>query len=152
MAQLLLGFMPEVGAPKPEDGNRRPVAPVGFGFFKWKNRGACGISPCPNCGNNKGYSYRGGGWQHPPAQKAIDRADAKGIQVLGAMDTAVMCDGVPILSHWSRFGTGNCVACLCALWNDFGGDWYNHHTRAGGNRLEWFYYYEPKPLKKERRP
>lgn len=111
---------------------RRPIPPTGFIFFKWKTK-KDSISLCPNCGGTKGYGYTSGGWTDPIAQKAYDDGIADGIRLCGAGDTSITYEDMPILLHWTRFGTGECLACGVKLWNDFvGHKWHNYYKPTKG--------------------
>lgn len=128
---------------------KRPTPPLGFVPVEWKtrilNRGEPGqysVRICPNCGTPKsdgdkwGFRWFGGGWTDPGAQAAHDEGKARGIRLLGAGDRQITYEGVPILTHWSRYGTGECIVCGCEFWHDYVG--YNT-----GPHDQWAYYYRP---------
>lgn len=119
---------------------KRPQPPPGFVPFRWKHvkDKDFSIPQCPNCGAPKekgaswGYTYGPSNtFTDPAAQRALDEADAKGVRLVGAGDTNVSCDGVPILMHWSRYCVGHCDQCRCEIWHDF--------------IAPCQYYYRPKP-------
>lgn len=59
----------------------------------------------------------------------------------GAASRNATVDGVPLLLHWSRFGTGQCPSCGLAFWHDFGGggdDWWHYHPPAPGDQAALF--------------
>ena len=128
---------------------KRPTPPPGFVPIDWKtrvlNRGEPSqhsVQICPNCGapegdgDKWGFTWLGGGWTNPGAQAVYDEGKARGIRLLGAGDRQITYEGVPILTHWSRYGTGECIVCGCEFWHDYVG--YNT-----GPRDQWAYYHRP---------
>jgi len=107
------------------------------------------ISLCPAC-SKSGFLSKGGGFQDPMAtalstiaenvKKALAKAAGPApfgyVYLQGAGSTVIVLDGMPLLSHWSRFGLGSCLNCGLKIWHDFGG----HHSLSDSG--QWHYYCE----------
>ncbi|MBN1934606.1 MAG: hypothetical protein JW934_08065 [Anaerolineae bacterium] len=125
--------------------NKRPTPPPEYVPFRWQHKAmqrgteSTSVPVCPNCNapgqNGKwGYVWEGDGWTDPGAQSAYDQGKSQGIRLMGAGDSRITYEGVPVLIHWSRVGIGKCLVCGCKFWHDFGGQKHND---------EWAYYYKP---------
>lgn len=95
-------------------GLKRPIPPVGF--KKWIPEGT--PPECPNCGKNLGQVWDGGGFTDAGAQNFLEEVMRQ--NNLNSYDRLCLeYDGEMIKSHWSRYGTGRCLACSCQFWHDF---------------------------------
>ena len=120
---------------------QRPSPPEGFIPFKWQaafSKDGTTIYKCPNCGapeeigDHCGRVWGHQGFTDPGAQAAFDQSKVDGWRCQGALDNTYTCDGVPILTHWSRFSEGRCMICECQFWHDFVGKWQDYYKPTPG--------------------